>query len=572
MENNINMENVKNEVNEETKKEDVITPKGRLIGKFKKVEKEEVEKILLKKDKADNVKNTWSDIYNDVFKFCIPQRYKEKKINGVYSGTDGKLFNSVGQQSTIAFVNRIQQMLCPPDSDWIKMTTGNAFKKVYDEKQLKQINEQLTYISDVLNNIKATSNFDIAISEFFFDLVAGTSCLLVQAKNKYQPIIFKTIPFADYSISEGQDGDIDGVFREFEVKKDEIEYIWDDINKNVLNDILKDIQDDDGAVINLIETTTKNYKTNKWDYLVIHKENKKVLVSRQYLNNPFIILRWNKGSSDWYGTGVGMIARNDLATYNEMMKNIMLAMQFSLPSFLADQSDPFRKNFQPRPLAVNYVKYENGKPLVTQLDYNPRYDLTQLNKQEMAMDINKMMMAGQIPSISKEMTASEVNELVSQEAIQYTSVFGRLVQDFLFKIPKIMLELLQNAFDVLQDINIDEIDQYIYKVQIDTPFSQRLHQQQNSNTINNIISLLQLDPSGSLLKRYVKLDNALLDYLRVGGMREEYINDLETINKNDLMAQQQAQQMQQQQMQQAIDLNGITQQQKAMANNINKGE
>jgi hypothetical protein len=549
-----------------------VQPTKKLIGKFKKIDDIDITRINNKKNNAEAIKATWADLYDDVYKYAMPHRgsaykLKAKGQNGVAVPIDNKLYNTVGQNATIAFVNKIQQMLCPPDTDWIKLRAGKSFEMKYDEQEISEINLKLNDISNVLNNVKAISNFDIAISEFFFDLVAGTACLLIQAGNKAKPIIFKCIPFRDYSISEGSDGSVNAIYRNFNINYNEIDYYWDDVDKKQLEKLKKEFHESekDEVVIDLVEATYYNYKSKKWDYVVYNEALHIVIVSRQYDNNPFVVLRWNKSSDDWYGTGVGLVARNDLVVYNEIMKDMMTALAYSLPSFLADASDPLRKNFVPKPLAVNYVKYENGKPLVTPLQYDGHLDWQKSNLMELQMGINKTMLAGQIPTTSKEMTAHEVQQVINEESINYISVFGRLIQDFLTAIPKVMLETLQKAFDVLQEIDVNAIDGYYYKIQIDTPFSKNIKGMENQSILNSIMLLMQMDPTGGLLKRTVKLDKMLIDVLRNNGIDENVLNSMQEIATNEQMQMQAAQQQQQQQMAMQLEAQGVAESQKAQA-------
>lgn len=236
-----------------------------------------IKNIYRKKAKVDDLKAQWTCLYDEVYKYVLPFRGSAFKKDANEDLSTNYLFTSIGENSAITFVNRMQQLLTPINSDFIGLEINE-----YSTSNKEEIDGQLDIISSLLNNLKNGSNFDGAISEFYFDLVAGTACLLVQSGNTQDLIQFKTIPFSEYSITEGSNGKVDGVFRNFKLKKEELKSIWYDIKEEKLGTL----QDD---YIELLEATLYNYENKNYDYVILH--NKNILVKRTYKENPFIVLR-----------------------------------------------------------------------------------------------------------------------------------------------------------------------------------------------------------------------------------------------------------------------------------------
>jgi hypothetical protein len=526
-----------------------------------KIDEKKINEILKNEQKAKDIKTTWNQLYDQVIQYTMP--FKSYSFDSAQPGNlekkDEQLFNSVGQNAATAFVNKIQSILTPVDTDFIGLECGYFYKDDTTAKQ--ETNLELEKICDILNNLKAVSNFDIAISEFYYDLVFGTACLLTFGGTPDRPLSFKAVSFKDYSILEGNDGSVNKVFRNFNIPIEEINSYWKNIDKKQIEDLEQGKKGTD--LLELLECVYYDYDTNKWVYCVIERSKKIALVIKEYKNNPFIILRWNKGANEYYGRGVGILALNDLKTYNRIMRDSMRMLSFSLPLIVASESDVFNDRLELSPDYVNYVKYENGKPLVDQLRFDNRFDITQYNIESIKMDINKTMLSGSLPNEQAGRTATEIQERIAEQNVNYVSVFGRLIQEFLFTLPKIMIEILQNNFDYFKEVDIDKFNGFHIKIRVKTPLA-RINKQQKINDIMQAINLLgSLSPE--YVSRFLKIDQMMLDLIHECGVSEDLVYTLEEIlYKDEEKARAQAQ-MEQAQVQQNIDVQGIMEGQKAMA-------
>jgi hypothetical protein len=521
-----------------------------------------VTNIEKKRQKAENVKSSIQQRYNDVYKYCMPHRgsaYEFKDTNGAYQKIDVGLFNSIGQNAAVQFVNRMQNLLCPVNSNFIKFEVGPGFNKVTKQDRINYA-KQLELLGDQLNLIKNNSNFDMAISEFFFDLVAGTACLLIQPLNTDTLLNFKCIPFRQYAITEGNDGSVDGIYRKFILKLEEVKGTWTDCEKEGLESLKEKFKGNlnKDEQITLYEATYYDYKEKYYIYVVYEETSKTILVNRIYKNNPFLVLRWNKSSDDWYGIGVGMLAKNDLATYNEIMKDSLRALAFQLPIFLSDRDDILRDNFLIEPGAVNPVKFENGKPLMQVMEFNGRYDITQFNIDQLKMEVNKTMLAGVIPDDSNVRTASEINIRQAEQSTNFINVFGRFLSEFLYKLPLVMIEILQKNFNLLSFIKLDLFDNYRILTLTSSPISRVVKEQEINLVKEDLQFLYSLDPTGIKAEQVYNVDEAI-KYCLVG--RNEFIKTAEETENIKL----QQQQAQQQQAQQQADADAMVAERKAVA-------
>ena len=60
------------------------------------------------------MKNQWQSIYDEVYKYVLPHRQQNTEDK-----TNKELFTSIGENSAIIFVNRMQQLLTPFNNDFL---------------------------------------------------------------------------------------------------------------------------------------------------------------------------------------------------------------------------------------------------------------------------------------------------------------------------------------------------------------------------------------------------------------------------------------------------------------------
>ena len=148
-----------------------------------------VDEIIKRHTRAKGVKELWHDLYEDAYKICMPQRnlYEERTTGD--DRMDG-VFDSTGMIATNSFVNRIQAALTPPARKWMNLKAGPSVP----DDQKDELNEALGSVSDIFWNVIRTSNFNRAISEVYYDLAVGTSCMLVLEGDDRFPVQFIAVP------------------------------------------------------------------------------------------------------------------------------------------------------------------------------------------------------------------------------------------------------------------------------------------------------------------------------------------------------------------------------------------
>ncbi len=487
-----------------------------------------VKDIISHYNKAKGRKGVWDNRYEEVFKYVMPDRdnfYNPNNTEENYSRGEDKrhhLFTSTGEQAADSFVNRVQAILTPIAKDWVGIEVGDLFENA------DEMNRNLEKMADLINGHKGASNFDTAITEFYYDLLAGTACLLITEGTRREPLNFKAVPLNELVIDEGLNGKIDYVWREFKMRKEIIKHQWAELED-------MEITEDDmkcGKEITILECVYPNYDKGTYIYKVINKEKESTLVEREYQTNPFIVLRWSKGSGEVYGRGLGMKALHDIQSLNKIMEYSLRALAFTIPTLLAQQDATFDPDdFVLEPGVMNVVpSTATSNPSIVPLQIQPNHDVTAYNIESLKMDIKRSMLDNQLPSDGgTPKTATEIAQRMKELNVNISSVFGRLVGEFLFPCVRRMIEVLQSFEYIDKEFNINQIDGYGMKIKIETPLATQHAQGEVQNIVGAASLLASFDPSGQMIGTTLKLGELMPYLLKSIGVPSRFVNSKEEV-------------------------------------------
>lgn len=186
-----------------------------------------IKDIIGRHQKALSRKDNWRSIYEDCYRYALPQR---NLYDGFYEGgVPGQnkmnvVFDSTAIDSTQRFANKIQSGLFPPYKKWCRLEPGNEIP----EANKQEVQMALDMYLDKLFSVLRQSNFDLAMGEFILDLAVGTAVMLVQPGDDVNPIVFTPVPQYLVALEEGPYGSIDNVYRRMKVRGEAILRQWPD--------------------------------------------------------------------------------------------------------------------------------------------------------------------------------------------------------------------------------------------------------------------------------------------------------------------------------------------------------
>lgn len=530
--------------------------------------KQTAKNILERYQKANSIKSTWDTEYRQVFEYCMPSRDGYAKASGAeqidpnFQDRRENLYSSVGEQSVSEFANTMQEVLAPPQGNWIALEAGMRFK----EEMREDVNVELQKMCKCANEYKNNSNFDMAFSEFCYDLYAGTACILTLPESPLNPIVFKAIPLREYCIEEGINSEVRAVYRKFTMKRELLKDQWKELKT------LKQSEEALSKDVDILESTFFDYDLRVYHYQVIDMSSNEELVHREYKTNPFTVLRWNKCAGEPYGRGVGITAINDIKTLNLIKYYSLRNLAFNTPPLLVQEDAMLdTESLELTPFSLNVVPDTSSS--IVPLNISTNYDIEGYKTQELEMQIKKNTFGFTLPNEgSRQLTATEINSRQAEMRRSLNSVFGRLLSEF-------QLPLVRRIFDVLGDAGVFgkehkekfsalDINGIVYKVNVVTPMMKILRQSEAQSIIGAVAVLAQLDPTGELIHSAMKVNPMLAHFLMLSGVPMEFVNSAKEISQ----AQQQQAQAKQAQVQQAqaseVDMNNQMAMGQAMAKKV----
>jgi hypothetical protein len=148
------------------------------------------DEVLNRSKKAFSRKEQWRTIYEDCYRYALPQRnlyegYYEGNVPG--QNKMNMVFDSTAIHSTQRFANRIQSGLFPPYKKWCRLEPGNDIPA----DRRAEVQAALDIYLDKMFTILRQSNFDLAMGEFLLDLCVGTAVMLIHFQMQTYQRLYK---------------------------------------------------------------------------------------------------------------------------------------------------------------------------------------------------------------------------------------------------------------------------------------------------------------------------------------------------------------------------------------------
>lgn len=409
--------------------------------------------LLKRSTEAWSIKLQWRSIYEDAYALALPQRntFSNKSKGGSKNDT---VYDSTLQKSTVKLAGMLQSTITPAFTNWFKLVPGPFLTEGREEAEVK-----LDEISKIVYAAMQPSNFDVAVGEFYLDLIIGTSAMLVLEGNDISPFKFIAVPIEEYALEEGPDSAVGAVFRKYTKPARTIPQMWKDMK--VSPGLQKLIDEDPGKQVGIQEITYYDVDDDVWRYTIILEKTDDVPVSsviRKYDANPWIVSRWIKTAGETYGRGPVLNALPDAKTANMAKKLELQNASLAIAGvWMARNNGVFNGNaIRIVPGAVIPVMSTGGAQGadLQRLDVGGDINYSQIVQKDLQQNIREAMFDRTIPDQGAVRSATEwvVRSQELQEAIG--SPFGRLHQEFIRPLVKRMLNILYKR-GVIEEIPLN---------------------------------------------------------------------------------------------------------------------
>lgn len=346
------------------------------------------------------------------------------------------------------------------------------FEIVHPDKDLMEQAEVKNWVYDLQMNertILSKSNFYAEIQRLYYEaLTYGTGAMLMERDTGEDGTIvrFRTLTCGEYYIAHGAKLRVNTLYRRFAMTALQMREEYGEGNLSIaVKDALR--QRNYSAVFYIIQAIqpygTFTGKTHpEWKFESVHFEEgcgdpdgDKLLRESGYRAQPFVVVRWDTIGDDVYGYGPGHMCLSDVRQLQTQERAYINAVNWIAdPAWLV--SDSMRDGLSRgdiKPGAILTASASEAQHLFRPL-MQPSFDFNniRLKIQDVEGRINSMFyndLFTMVANRQREMTATEVQQLVEEKATVLGPVFETFLSEIFDPILERVYDLMQNDFAIV---------------------------------------------------------------------------------------------------------------------------
>lgn len=362
-----------------------------------------ITEILTRYDNAMSEKEIWNALYQAVFRMTMPNRdsfYIDENIPKNWENT--RLLTNVGCEAADAFAARLQRIVCSDGQTAVNLKAPIYFDDTADQREFDTTAE--ASVNECI--VRNLGNY----LEAAYDLVAGTTIAFRSFDLIHRKFYRIPIPIKDVALTKAFTGETDGYYRKLKLKREEIPYVFSEIDKNHKFGGVPTTKDNASEMLELKEATLYDYEDGLWHYYIIHDE--ELLVNRTVEFCDFSSAFWTRKPGSIYGIGVGVKALPELNQLNLLRYYGTFGIMFrAAPMWLVNSNhmlDYDRLEMKPMEL-IPVESTGKDNPTLTPLALGDDPNVQQWNQAQMEMNIKSVMLAETLPNqTNQKMSATEI--------------------------------------------------------------------------------------------------------------------------------------------------------------------
>ncbi|MEE9458254.1 MAG: portal protein [Candidatus Bathyarchaeia archaeon] len=395
------------------------------------------DELIARYNAAKTTREYWRGFMDEAYKYIFPNRNNWDSIPAT-TEPEGKrknpdVWDITAPLSARAFVGKMFSTLTPPFRRWASYVAGSAVPEASE----KEVNEDLQKQTEILFKFIDQSNFALAITECYMDIIMGTAAVLIEEGDDEQPLIFTCLPTAVLAFEEDSQSVIQNTYREHHRLK-----MRDIVNKWPLAVIPEDrkIQSeaDSEAEFSLLDCIIFDESKNIYTYYVVFLDDSKVIFQDESKSQRIIVFRWSKLPGEVWGRGIAHDAMPTIRSLNELIKLMYEASEIgAFPPMVSYDGAFFNtSNVNLSPKTFITVKGLPGqRPPIESIPFNPNLQFSEAiigQSQEWVRRAFYDEPLGPVDAPKK--TATEVS--IRQQAFveEIGAAFGRFEVEFLGRI------------------------------------------------------------------------------------------------------------------------------------------
>jgi hypothetical protein len=471
------------------------------------------KQLLTRLDTMKGNRYSWENSWQDIIDYTMPNRMpiNTSRMPGEYS--DEYIYDSTAVKALIRLGAVLNGWLTNMSTQWflIKMEDD----ELNDTPEVKMWLEQ---VQKVIRSQLENSNFYTEIHELYLDLASfGTGVFYIEERHKDgKHLNFSTRHIGEIFIAENMYGEVDTVFRVFDMTRRQMMEKWN--VKSLPDDFKTKTQEEPDELHQIIhavyprtdyDNRKKTSKNLPYASVWIERENELILGEGGYNTFPYCVPRWIKSSGEKYGRSPALNSLGDIKTLNAMMYTLLdTGNKIANPPILVP--DESLELVDLRPGGITYYDTRTGnkpEPFVIGANLPITFEMV-AEKRNAILDA---FFTSELQMIdNKEMTAEEVRARQQENARVLGPTFGRLQSEFIDKLIGRVLEILFVSIDDEGEPLLPQPPQKIQGKEIKLKYVSPLATSQKMSDVQKVVQGVNMVGQWSQIDQSV-LDNLDLD-------------------------------------------------------------
>lgn len=403
------------------------------------------ENILAKFNTLRSRHMEWEERWQDISDFLIPRHGEFTGARRRGQNIQEQIFDKTGQRALQKAAAGLFSRASNPSTQWFFMGVDDPALIEDDPEAQEHLITIQRRMASVINKQLSNNLFQV----YKVVLSLGTTALFIE-EDSLKILKGVVFPLKDIFIAENHMGEVDTVYRRFEMTARQATQKWD-IEK-LSPDIRKAAVDTPEKVFSFIHVVMpradaiKDKKGNlnmPFASIWMQLGNKTILEEGGYNEMPYMVPRIDLVDGETYGRGPGDEALEDIKTVNAMVALILDAANMSIRPPMDVPDNAYITPFRLTPAALNYNQEPGQKasPITTFTgDINITFNILE----ERRAAIRESFFNDQLTLLNQpNMTATEVLERVNQNMF--------LLGPWLTRLEKELFEpMIDRVFGIMQ--------------------------------------------------------------------------------------------------------------------------
>ena len=403
-------------------------------------------------------RSNWESHWQEVSDLMLPRKAEITKERARGDKRHTQIFDATAIHALELLAASLHGMLTSSANRWFSLR--------FKETQLNESDEAKEWLEDAtqrMYDVISKSNFQQEIFECYHDLIAfGTSCLMIE-EDQEDVLNFSARHIKEVYIQENKKGFVDTLYRRFKMPAQAAvsKFGFENVSREVQNTANKNPFDDIDLVHVVrpridFDPNKKDKKNMPFQSIYFEYGTGHIISLGGFKENPYVIPRYLKASTEQYGRSPGMNALPDVKVLNKMVENSLKAAAKQIDPPLLIPDDGMLAPIRMSPGSINYYR-SGSRDRIEPLNINANTSITINNENQRRDAINKMFHIDQlVVTENRNITATEVVQRQEEKMRILGPVLGRLQSELLSPlITRVFNILLRNGLflqspDILQ--------------------------------------------------------------------------------------------------------------------------